>query len=130
MSFFGRKSIREYFIGKSGVFHDFFPYVGESRIITFPIISFIISHASGYQTITPEVVVERDVRVAVVENPSAIVKGLVASYEGEARDVGKVYFIDVIGDKSNIDKKKIILASVLWKLDVIYEMMLIDIYAG
>jgi hypothetical protein len=36
-SFFGRKSILEYFIGKVGAFHDFFAYVGEYRIIIFPI---------------------------------------------------------------------------------------------
>ena len=45
----------------------------------------IISHASGYQTVTPEVAVERDIRVAIVENPAAIKKGLVANYEGEAQ---------------------------------------------
>jgi len=37
LSFFGRKSIREYFMGKSWVFHGFFSYVGESRIIKTPI---------------------------------------------------------------------------------------------
>jgi len=193
---------------------------------------FIIAHASGYQTMAPEVATERDVRVAIVENPSAIKKGLVSNYEGEAqegaylagvlaakmtrtnvvgcvtssevpdwnrmtvgfmeglhsvnprikflynvigeaayedaaggkrnteaqiaagadvifgmgdgasfgimkaceenkaRDGGKVWFIDVIGDKSGIDRKGILLGSVLWNFDVIYEMMLIDIYAG
>lgn len=192
----------------------------------------IIAHASGYQTVAPEVAAERDVRVAIVENPSAIKPGLVANYEGEAqegaylagvlaahmtrtkvigcvtssevpdwnrmtvgfmegiysinpkikflynvigeaayedaaggkrnteaqiaagadvifgmgdgasfgimkaceenkaRDGGKVWFIDVIGDKSGIDSKGILLGSVLWKFDVVYEMMLIDIYAG
>ncbi len=35
--FFSRKSIREYFMGKSGAFHGFFSYVGESRIITTPL---------------------------------------------------------------------------------------------
>ena len=46
----------------------------------------IISRASGYQTVTPEVVKERDIRVAVVENPTAVREGLVASYEGEAKE--------------------------------------------
>jgi basic membrane protein A len=192
----------------------------------------IIAHASGYQTMAPEVAAERNVRVAIVENPDAIKAGLVSNYEGEAqkgaylagvlaakmtrknvvgvvtsaevpdwnrmtvgfmegvnsvnpkikllynvigeaayedaaggkrnteaqiaagadvifgmgdgasfgimkaceenkaRDGGKVWFIDVIGDKSGIDSKGILLGSVLWKFDVIYEMMLIDIYAG
>ncbi len=36
-----------------------------------------------------------------------------ACEENKARDGGKVYFIDVIGDKSNIDKKGVILVSVL-----------------
>jgi len=192
----------------------------------------IIAHASGYQTVTPEVAKEKDIRVAVVENPGAIRRGLVSNYEGEAqegaylagilaakmtrsnivgcvvsaevpdwnrmtggfmegilsvnprikflynvigeaayedaaggkrnteaqiaagadvifgmgdgasfgimkaceenkaRDGGKVWFIDVIGDKQNIDKKGILLASVLWNFDVVYEMMFIDIYNG
>ncbi|UCB46492.1 MAG: BMP family protein [Spirochaetota bacterium] len=191
----------------------------------------IIAHASGYQTVTPEVAVERDVRVAVVENPAAVRPGLVSNYEGEAqkgaylagvlaakmtrtnvvgcvtsaevpdwnrmtvgfmeglhsinpkinflynvigeasyedaiggkrnteaqiaagadvifgmgdgasfgimkaceenraKDGGKVWFIDVIGDKTGIDRKQILLASVLWNFDVVYEMMLIDIYS-
>ena len=37
LSFCGRKIIREYFTGKSGAFHGFFSYVGESRIIKTPI---------------------------------------------------------------------------------------------
>jgi len=31
------KSLREYFMVKSGAFHIFFAYVGESLIIIFPI---------------------------------------------------------------------------------------------
>ena len=34
LSFFGRKSIREYIMGKSWALHGFFSYVGESRIKT------------------------------------------------------------------------------------------------
>ena len=192
----------------------------------------IIAHASGYQTVSAEVASEKNIRVAVVENPAAIRSGLVSNYEGEAqkgaylagvlaahmtrtkivgcvtsaevpdwnrmtvgfieglhaadpkvrflynvigeaayedaaggkrnteaqiaagadvifgmgdgasfgimkaceenrtRDGGKVWFIDVIGDKSGIDRKNILLASVLWRFDVVYEMMLIDIYSG
>jgi len=192
----------------------------------------IIAHASGYQTAAPEVAEEKDVRVAVVENPSAVKSGLVSSYEGEAqegaylagvlaakmtrskivgcvvsaeppdwnrmtagfmeglysvdpeikflynvigarayedaggakrnteaqiiagadvifgmgdgasfgmmqacaenkaRDGGKIWFIDVIGDKHNIDSKGILLASVLWKFSVAYEQMFINIYNG
>ncbi len=192
----------------------------------------IIAHASGYQTVAPEVAKEKNIRVAVVENPDAIKRGLVSNYEGEAqkgaylagilaakmtrtniigcivsaevpdwnrmtagfmegihsvnprikflysvigeaayedaaggkrnteaqiavgadvifgmgdgasfgimkaceenkaRDGGKIWFIDVIGDKQNIDRKGILLASVLWNFNVVYEMMLIDIYNG
>ncbi len=192
----------------------------------------IIAHASGYQTVTPEVAKEKNIRVAVVENPGAIKRGTVSNYEGEAqkgaylagilaakmtrtniigcvvsaevpdwnrmtagfmegihsvnprikflynvigeaayedaaggkrnteaqiavgadvifgmgdgasfgimkaceenkaRDGGKIWFIDVIGDKQNIDRKGILLASVLWNFNVVYEMMLIDIYNG
>lgn len=192
----------------------------------------IIAHASGYQTVAPEVAIEKDIRVAVVENPGAVKHGLVSNYEAEAQDgaylagvlaakmtkshvigcvvsaevpdwnrmtVGfmeglysvnpkikflynvigeaayedaaggkrstevliaagadiifgmgdgasfgimkaceenktrngeKVWFIDVIGDKRNIDSKEILLASVLWNFGIIYEMMLIDIYNG
>ncbi|MCK5570757.1 MAG: BMP family ABC transporter substrate-binding protein, partial [Spirochaetes bacterium] len=45
----------------------------------------IIAHASGYQTVTPEVAKEKNIRVAVVENPGAIKRGLVSNYEGEAQ---------------------------------------------
>ena len=37
LSFFGRKSIREYFMSKSGIFTALFGYVGESRILNNPI---------------------------------------------------------------------------------------------
>jgi hypothetical protein len=33
LSFFGGKSIREYFMGRLGAFHGFFAYGGEYRII-------------------------------------------------------------------------------------------------
>ncbi len=192
----------------------------------------IIAHASGYQTVAPEVAAEKAVRVATIENAKAVKRGLVsdidteaqgaaylagvaagkmtrrgivgiivsaepptwnrmsagfmeglyavrpdarllynvigdAAYEdaaggkrnaevqiaagadvvfgqgdgasfgimnacsaNEARDGGKVWFIDVIGDKRNIDKKGILLTSVLFDYAPIYEQMFINIYMG
>jgi len=53
-----------------------------------------------------------------------------ACEENKARDGGKVWFIDVIGDKQSIDAEGILLASVLWDFSVCYEQMFIDIYTG
>ena len=39
----------------------------------------------------------------------------------KARDGGKVWFIDVIGDKRSIDRADVLLSSVLWDMSVIYE---------
>jgi len=40
----------------------------------------IIAHASGYNTAAPEIAAETHTRVAVVDNPKALVPGLVADY--------------------------------------------------
>ncbi|NIO03239.1 MAG: BMP family ABC transporter substrate-binding protein [Proteobacteria bacterium] len=53
-----------------------------------------------------------------------------ACSENKAKDGGKVWFIDVIGDKRNIDKKGILLTSVLFDYAPIYEQMFINIYIG
>jgi simple sugar transport system substrate-binding protein len=47
----------------------------------------------------------------------------------KAADGGKVYFIDVIGDKSSIDKGNL-LSSVYWNLEPLYTAMIADIRAG
>lgn len=46
----------------------------------------------------------------------------------KAADGGKVYFIDVIGDKSKIDKGNL-LSSVLWNLTPVYSAMIVDLKA-
>lgn len=47
----------------------------------------VICHASGYQTICPELAKQTGVKTAVVENPHAVTKGLVSDYESQAQDV-------------------------------------------
>jgi basic membrane protein A len=47
----------------------------------------------------------------------------------KATDGGKVYFIDVIGDKSSIDKG-FLLTSVIWNMTPVYSAMIDDIRAG
>jgi basic membrane protein A and related proteins len=42
----------------------------------------------------------------------------------------KVFFIDVIGDKTNVDKKGVLLSSVLWDFTDIYTTAIADIGAG
>lgn len=39
----------------------------------------------------------------------------------KAKDGGKVWFIDVIGDKSSIDRADVLLSSVLWDMSVVYD---------
>ena len=46
-----------------------------------------------------------------------------------AADGGKVYFIDVIGDKSSLDKGYL-LSSVLWNMVPVYSAMVDDLHAG
>lgn len=48
----------------------------------------------------------------------------------KARDGGKVWFIDVIGDKTSIDSAGILLTSALFDYAGIYEQMFINIYGG
>jgi simple sugar transport system substrate-binding protein len=42
----------------------------------------------------------------------------------------KVFFIDVIGDKTNVDKKGVLLSSVVWDFTEIYEQAVADVGAG
>ena len=46
----------------------------------------IIAHASGYNTAAPEIAAETHTRVAVTDNPKAIVPGLVADYTQSAAE--------------------------------------------
>ena len=39
----------------------------------------------------------------------------------KAKDGGKVWFIDVIGDKRSIDRADVLLSSVLWDMSVVYD---------
>jgi simple sugar transport system substrate-binding protein len=39
----------------------------------------------------------------------------------KAKDGGKTWFIDVIGDKRSIDKSDVLLTSVLWDMSVVYD---------
>lgn len=47
----------------------------------------------------------------------------------KATDGGKVYFIDVIGDKSSIDKGNL-LSSVVWNITPVFQAMIQDLKAG
>jgi basic membrane protein A and related proteins len=53
--------------------------------------------------------------------------GMLQAVEGAG---GKVKFIDVIGDKTSIDKKKVLLSSVLWNFAPTYKAAIEDINAG
>ena len=46
-----------------------------------------------------------------------------------AVDGGKAWFIDVIGDKSSLDKGHL-LSSVLWNMEPVYSAMVEDLRAG
>src|SRR5215212_2321730 len=52
--------------------------------------------------------------------------GMIQAVEG----ADGVKFIDVIGDKTKIDKKGVLLSSVLWNFDVLFNQALDDIEAG
>jgi basic membrane protein A len=49
---------------------------------------------------------------------------LQASSTKKARDGGKAWFIDVIGDKKSIDKADVLLTSVLWDMSVVYDQII------
>ena len=56
--------------------------------------------------------------------------GMLQSVEtAKATDGGKVYFIDVIGDKSSIDKGNL-LSSVVWDMTPVYTAMIQDLKSG
>ena len=46
----------------------------------------IVCHASGYQTVCPEFAAESGIPVAVIENPGAVVPGLVSDIETQAQE--------------------------------------------
>jgi simple sugar transport system substrate-binding protein len=56
--------------------------------------------------------------------------GMIQAVEtSKATDGGKVYFIDVIGDKSSIDKGNL-LSSVVWNITPVYAAMIVDLKTG
>ncbi|MGL4963327.1 MAG: putative B6 ABC transporter substrate-binding protein [Inquilinus sp.] len=56
--------------------------------------------------------------------------GMIQAVEtSKATDGGKVYFIDVIGDKSSIDKGNL-LSSVIWNITPVYAAMIVDLKTG
>jgi simple sugar transport system substrate-binding protein len=56
--------------------------------------------------------------------------GMIQSVEtSKATDGGKVYFIDVIGDKSSLDKGNL-LSSVVWDMTPVYTSMIEDLKSG
>ena len=48
----------------------------------------------------------------------------------KAKDGGKVWFIDVIGDKRSIDKAGVLLSSVIMDMSVVYEEVIKSYMAG
>ena len=57
----------------------------------------IVCHASGYQTVCPEFAVANGVPVVVIENPGAVVPGLVADIETQAQEAA--YLAGVVAGK-------------------------------
>jgi simple sugar transport system substrate-binding protein len=55
---------------------------------------------------------------------------IAACSENKAKDGGKVWFIDVIGDKRSADTAGVLLTSVLWDFSGLYEEMFISMYSG
>lgn len=49
-------------------------------------VDLVVCHASGYQTVCPEFAEDEQTRVAVIENPPAVVPGLVSDIETQAQD--------------------------------------------
>ncbi|MDP9365307.1 MAG: BMP family protein [Chloroflexota bacterium] len=58
----------------------------------------IVCHASGYQTVCPEFAAAEGVPVVVVENPGAVVPGLVADIETQAQEAA--YLAGVLAGRS------------------------------
>ena len=48
----------------------------------------------------------------------------------EATDGGKVWFIDVIGDKSSLDKGHLLTRRYLWNMEPVYGAMVEDLKSG
>ncbi|MEW5722198.1 MAG: BMP family protein [Thermodesulfobacteriota bacterium] len=48
----------------------------------------------------------------------------------KAKDGGKAWFIDVIGDKQSIDQADVLLSSVLWDMSVVYDELIQSIIDG
>ncbi len=57
----------------------------------------IVCHASGYQTVCPEIAEETGVKVVVIENPGAVKPGLVSDIETQAQEAS--YLAGVLAGK-------------------------------
>jgi len=49
-------------------------------------VDLVLCHASGYQTVCPEFAEDEQTRVAVIENPPAVVPGLISDIETQAQE--------------------------------------------
>jgi basic membrane protein A and related proteins len=56
--------------------------------------------------------------------------GMLTAVQNATKPGKKVYFIDVIGDKSKVDKKGVLLSSELWDFTPIYTQAIRDVNAG
>ncbi len=82
------------------------------------------SDASGAKRVT-EAVITTGADVILGQGNGSSFGMLQAIESNKAKDGGKVWFIDVIGDKSPIDKGHL-LSSVLWNFEPIFEKILTD----
>ncbi|MGI6246347.1 MAG: putative B6 ABC transporter substrate-binding protein [Pseudochelatococcus sp.] len=86
------------------------------------------SDAAGARRVTETVIAAGADIILGQGNGSSF--GMLAAVEaGRAVDGGKVFFIDVIGDKSSIDKGHL-LSSVIWNLEPVFATMIADVKAG
>lgn len=85
------------------------------------------SDAAGARRVTETVIASGADIILGQGNGSSF--GMLAAIEAnKAVDGGKVYFIDVIGDKSPIDKGHL-LSSVIWNLEPVFASMIADVKA-
>ncbi|TIP38392.1 MAG: BMP family ABC transporter substrate-binding protein [Mesorhizobium sp.] len=82
------------------------------------------SDAAGGKRVTESVIASGADIIFGQGNGSSF--GMLQAVETKAADGGKVYFIDVIGDKSPIDKG-FLLSSVVWNIEPVYAAMIADI---
>lgn len=86
------------------------------------------SDAAGARRVTETVIAAGADIILGQGNGSSF--GMLAAIEAtKAVDGGKAYFIDVIGDKTPIDKGHL-LSSVIWNLEPVFSAMIADVKAG